>query len=78
MSTINYLESIIITKVVALVLFPFGKKIIDGIMTNENIIIPANDLEKIKKHIESISGKKVYVLGQGIPDLCEACLDSFV
>lgn len=62
--TISYLESIIHCKVIEIVLFPLNRTFMWGVLGNNAMQVPLDNLLEQKKSLSHSLNKKVYILGE--------------
>ena len=76
-NTIKYIESIIDSDVIGLVLFPLQREFRNGILTDTLIMMSESELLKGKSRLHTQHGRPVFIAGEDIDAIGELCIRYF-
>lgn len=77
-NTIRYIESIVDSEVIGLVLFPMRREFINGIMTNKLMLASASEVAERKVRLQDRHGRPVFIAGEEIEAIGTLCLQYFL
>jgi hypothetical protein len=73
--TIHYIESIIEARVIALALFPFDRKEVNGVLTNELVPTTSGNIETSKNLLELMFNLRVFIIQNKMAELGIHCIN---
>lgn len=75
--TVNYIEALVDTRIIAFVLFPMERECVDGILTNKLVNSTQEQICAKKKRLEKRFHKPIFVSDEPIDELGMLCEDFF-